>query len=103
MMSLRPWWWKDQNEAKAWEPMLNLCSTGMVMVCMIIGLLGGAAGLGLMLHVANKSPLGTEPLSVEDGVGILSGFFLCSTFLPMGIALGVGKAILVKMEEDQKK
>ena len=100
-MSFRLPWWKEG--AEAWEPVLKLCTTGMMMACLIIGLLGGVAGLGLMLHVANKSPLGTEPLSVGDGVGILSGFFLFSTFVPMAIALGVGKAILMKMEEDRQE
>ena len=102
-MSLRPPWWKDQDDPKAWEPVLKLCSTGMVTVCLLIALLGGAAGLGLLLYVASKSTTGGGPLAVVDGAGIISGFLIFSTFLPMAMAIGVGKAILMKIEADQKK
>ena len=94
---------KDREHASDWDPVLELCTTGMMSCCLIIGLLGGAVGLVLMLHVANKSPTDTEPLSVGDGLGILSCFLLFSTFLPMALVFGVGKAILMKMEEDRQE
>jgi len=81
--------------------MLDLCSTGMIMASLIMGLLGGAASLAFMLQITNSTASTTDPISIEDGLAIGSGFVLFSTFLPMSIALGVGKAILMKMEEDQ--
>lgn len=102
-MSFRSALLKDQDTANAWEPVLKLCTTSMMSACLAIGLLGGVAGIALVFQAFNTSTADTDPLSIGDGIPIIMSMMLFSTFVPMAIALGVGKAILMKMEEDRQE
>jgi hypothetical protein len=82
---------RRQDAYASWEPVLDLCRrTGTIMTCLIIGLLGGAAFVAFLVML----PEPPAPLTANDVVPLVCGALLFATFLPLSIALGIGRAIL---------
>lgn len=93
-MALRlPWWPKNAEHG---EGILELCTTGMCMTAMLIGLFGGIGAVVMSLEVFSKS----TPMTNEDIFVLISSFTLFSTFFPLSVSLYIGKLLLEKMQNE---
>ncbi|GEM_PF-6782056 len=77
------------------DPLLRMCRRSRMSIgCLAIALLGGLGALAFALRLPDPP----VSLTAEHVLPLVFGGMLFSTFLPLGVAIGIGRALLLHQD-----